>query len=372
MTGLLIHNMKRYAFDKIWFQDNQKWLLKLLNNPFTKRWFRYVLRIRKDDCKLSEKISAIEPNNYRVDLGLKWTKKEGVRHYYRADFRTHNKYSKRIYHAFYFIWLAMHTWDTLFANRYAPQLNLGFDTLTVYPDASPETTSVDGYTVRDVSGTPETWSDLRAGSANGAVDNDANIYIGIFAKDASGEYYLLRRGIFLFDTSSLDSGATISSTVFSLYITSSGNQLGASGVGVVSSNPASNTAVATGDHTSLGTTRYATDLAFASMASSQYNDITLNSSGISAIAKDGITKLGVRIDLDLDNTTPTWGSYKATEFNVRGAEQTGTSADPKLVVTYTVVSGPANVKTYKGLAAASVKSCKGLAIASVKTKKGLN
>ena len=35
-------------------------------------------------------------------------------------------------------------------------------------------------------------------------------------------------------------------------------------------------------------------------------------------------------------------------------------------------AGPANVKTYKGLAAASVKSCKGLAIASVKTKKGLS
>jgi len=35
------------------------------------------------------------------------------------------------------------------------------------------------------------------------------------------------------------------------------------------------------------------------------------------------------------------------------------------------VAGPANVKTYKGLASASVKTCKGLAIASVKSKKGL-
>lgn len=34
-----------------------------------------------------------------------------------------------------------------------------------------------------------------------------------------------------------------------------------------------------------------------------------------------------------------------------------------------IISGPANVKTYKGLASASVKTCKGLAIASVKTKK---
>lgn len=42
------------------------------------------------------------------------------------------------------------------------------------------------------------------------------------------------------------------------------------------------------------------------------------------------------------------------------------------VKVYYTVSGPANVKTYKGLASASVKTCKGLAIASVKTKKGLN
>lgn len=43
-----------------------------------------------------------------------------------------------------------------------------------------------------------------------------------------------------------------------------------------------------------------------------------------------------------------------------------------IYLTYSVISGPANVKTYKGLASASVKTCKGLAIASVKTKKGLN
>lgn len=38
----------------------------------------------------------------------------------------------------------------------------------------------------------------------------------------------------------------------------------------------------------------------------------------------------------------------------------------------TAASGPANVKTYKGVAAASVKTVKGVAIASVKTKKGVS
>lgn len=43
-----------------------------------------------------------------------------------------------------------------------------------------------------------------------------------------------------------------------------------------------------------------------------------------------------------------------------------------MYMTYTAVSGPTNVKTYKGLESASAKTCKGLAIASIKTKKGLN
>ena len=50
------------------------------------------------------------------------------------------------------------------------------------------------------------------------------------------------------------------------------------------------------------------------------------------------------------------------------------SADyaPKLTVTYTVPSGPANLKSYNGLAIASMKSIMGLGIADVKSVNGVS
>ncbi len=71
------------------------------------------------------------------------------------------------------------------------------------------------------------------------------------------------------------------------------------------------------------------------------------------------------------------GSYKATTTvgNYTMSWKLGYSSSNyvhNIVEVVSAISGPANIKTYKGLAAASVKTCKGLAIASVKTKKGLN
>lgn len=70
------------------------------------------------------------------------------------------------------------------------------------------------------------------------------------------------------------------------------------------------------------------------------------------------------------------GSYKATttvgNYTMSWRLQYGSSNNIHNVVEVVpAISGPANVKTYKGLASASVKTKKGLAIASVKTDKGL-
>ena len=47
------------------------------------------------------------------------------------------------------------------------------------------------------------------------------------------------------------------------------------------------------------------------------------------------------------------------------------TGNPKLTVTYTVPSGPANLKSYNGLAIASMKSIMGLGIADIKSVNGL-
>ena len=81
-----------------------------------------------------------------------------------------------------------------------------------------------------------------------------------------------------------------------------------------------------------------TDTAFepgADWTNSQYNDITLNATGISWISVDGITKLGIRAQDDC--TDDYFGLNKhANGKRYYGAEQSGTSLDPKLSVTHAV------------------------------------
>src|SRR3990167_5386340 len=118
-----------YLFDKKWFADKQEFLLWLLNTPIIRIWFRHIMRI---DC--TKKVVLILPNTYWIYEGDK----------IKADFRAHNKFSKRLYYDFYPLWWTFHQWDMLIANPFRPAWNLGFDTLTVYPDPNVEVTSVDG------------------------------------------------------------------------------------------------------------------------------------------------------------------------------------------------------------------------------------
>ena len=65
----------------------------------------------------------------------------------------------------------------------------------------------------------------------------------------------------------------------------------------------------------------------------QYNDVDLNSTGIGWIAKDGITKLGVRNMPDI--TDDDIGSAKYNHYmNCGSADTSGTDKDPKLTVTH--------------------------------------
>lgn len=207
------------------------------------------------------------------------------------------------------------------------------DTSTFYPDPDAETTTVDGtFDKREC--TP--FSDCRdATSSTNAEDNASENYPAKIHTYAN-KYYV-GRGIFLFDTSALGSSATLSSATFSLYITTTQAEHGTGGVALVASTPASNTSLTTDDYDQLGSTRFATDLNTSTISTGAYNTWTLNSSGLAAINKIGVTKLGVRMADDLDNTPPSVTPGLKLEGIVSFmAEQSGTSQDPKLTVTYTV------------------------------------
>jgi len=236
---------------------------------------------------------------------------------------------------------------------------------TFNPDADPENTSVDGY----VSCNPGdiAWATARSAadalSASDTYDgNGGTDYRFLYSRPQVSTYLI--RGILLFDTSSLGSGATEVSGVLSI----TPSTLGAkhtSGLGVCACNPNSNTALAVGDYSAGMTlnsaTEFVTRVAPAGFTANVEKDMTLNASGNTAISKTDITKFMCRTSDDLDNDEPTLAERNGLEIYYADYG----SNKPKLVVTYT--SGPAGVKTINELAIASVKTIQQTVIANVKT-----
>lgn len=317
------------AFNKEFFERHQRKLLWLLNNKFTSRWFKWVLRIRKDDVGYDREIEWVKPNAYAV----KGNKPGEL----IADFRTHPKYGKRIYHAFKPIWWLMHFWDWLVADRVIPEWSFGFSTLTAYPDPDPETTTVDGTVRRQA--VDEVFSTLRNGAGNSSSDNSSpNTAFNIVPSATTDQWARIDRFICLFDTSSLTSGATISAASLSVYGVSKANDSSISpDMNVYASTPASNTALVNADFSQLGTTAFATAISYASIATGAYNDFSLNGTGLAAISKTGVSKFGIRnANYDVANSAPTWAAPPAdNRLVISSAEEMATSQDPKLVVTYT-------------------------------------
>jgi len=288
---------------------------------------RKVLCIRPHDVGYRGRIVALHGHYYTV------RRDDGT---LVSDFRTHRKYAKRLYYGLLPVWRLCHAWDRWVANPLIPAWNVGFDTLTAYPDPNPETTTVDGQVVR--LSVDETWGTLRGGAGNFSDDSSADQQaVRLESSATSNQFGNLTRWIGLFDTSPLTSNAVPSAATVSIWCTGKADNLGAApATNVYSANPASNTALANADYGALGTTAYCdTNLAYSAWTTSAYNDMVLNATGIAAVAVSGVTKYGLRDALyDVANVAPTWSSVQNTTINVNTADQTGTANDPKLVITY--------------------------------------
>lgn len=322
------------VFDKEWFQIHQKKLLWLLNGPL-KVWFRYVLRIRKCDLPSDTKITKITPNSF--SYGEKIMENGGIQR--TTDFRTHNKYAKRLYHAFKPFWYLLHSWDMM-TNYAVPQmnLNLGFDTLTVYPDAGTGGTTVDGK-VRGFIDTSSSFSTVRNSSGALATPTENTSNLGISNDGTTG--WIINRFICLFDTSALTAIAVISSTILSLYGRPKTDVYSQNpNIDIYISNPASNNNLVAADYSTLGTiSQTGSPITYSSFSTSGYNDFTFDSTGIGNISKTGISKFGSRNqNFDTANTAPSLPAGGNAILAFYTADWTGTTQDPKLVITYTLPS----------------------------------
>jgi len=210
---------------------------------------------------------------------------------------------------------------------------------TFYPDAHVESDSVDGYASHSQT---LSWANLRAAVGSSSDDSGAQMFVGIDSDFRPGSNW---RGIYraavLFDTSSINDGATVTDAKLSLYGNSKSDAAGITpSINVYTSNPASDTAIVAGDYDSFGSTALSTEITYAAYNTSGYNDFTLNATGRAAISLTGVTKLGFREgNYDGPNVQPSSGvGYQLTYFS--GYTADNGSNKPKLVVTYTVVSLP--------------------------------
>jgi RHS repeat-associated protein len=214
-------------------------------------------------------------------------------------------------------------------------------TTTVYPDPNTETTSVDGRVAR---GYDAAWSTARdATDGTTKDDSTADDSAGTVNKQAEG--YHIGRGFFLFDTSSLNDGDVVSAGTISIYPTSfanSDNDQYAYEV-FVSSNPAANTALVTADFDQVGSTAYTDTVDIDNLSAGVYADFTLTASGRAAISSTGISKFAMREGHDFENVAPdTNGSTGVNGMSM--AETSGTSQDPKLVITHEPGVGSNNLQ----------------------------
>jgi len=210
-------------------------------------------------------------------------------------------------------------------------------TSTFYPDANPETTTVDGGVLRG--SVDQAFSDIRGGAGTGHTDSETDMMVNILASTTSNQYQELQRCILLFDTSAIPDSATIISAKLYFYIRAKTDGLSAgssdnSKVICVASTPASNTDLVNADYAELGTTSFGESAKQDDLTESAFNSITLNATGLAAISTNGITKLGLRYKFDVDNTTTgiTWASGQRIQLQLDTSDQ-GVNK-PYLEVTY--------------------------------------
>lgn len=199
-------------------------------------------------------------------------------------------------------------------------------TSTFYPNEDTEVSSFDAYIGNDNSN-----YDTAHNATSTTFDlSDSSTTLYVFSQGTWSIY----RSILLFDTSSLTSGASISSAVLSVYHTGNNDPYSDS-IRLTVSNPASNTAVTNTDYdqANFGTTAQAADIAKSSLVINTFADFVLNATGKANISLTSITKFGLRSVADVNSSHPS-SANNYTAFS--SADVAGLSQDPTLAITYTL------------------------------------
>lgn len=315
------------VFSKEWFEKYQTPLLWLANNYYGKQ----ILGIsRKHTPFYDLRIDKIEPNAiyHQPEPGK-----------VLAEFRSHDKYGKRMYYNFKYIWEILHWWDMNVANNFKIQeLNFGFDTLTIYPDSGSGSTTVDGQTYNQ--GKSLAWADMIVEAAAYAYTNYTTDEITYRRSDTvTDKWDGIKRLHISFDTSSIGSGKQVDNATLSFYRYTAADQL-AIDANVYGNSLTDSNNVVTGDHNSIGNTAYCdTPLTYSDFTSSGYKDLDYNTTGKSNVNMTGISEYGIKSTAEASGVSPTWVYNRIGYLTAYMADYGGNTYDPKLYIEYSSAGG---------------------------------
>lgn len=129
-----------------------------------------------------------------------------------------------------------------------------------------------------------------------------------------------------FDTSSLGAGATVSAATVSVYVVSKVN-------GVDDGNDVIQVVQGSATFGSFGSTLGATGIDIGSISTSAYNTFTLDATGRGWVSTTGTTNLGLREYHDMLDSMSS--NINGNSIVLSTSENTGTSQDPYMSITYT-------------------------------------
>jgi hypothetical protein len=211
----------------------------------------------------------------------------------------------------------------------------------IYPQPHTETVTVDGQVCRDTgypgAGTSVSFTAMHNGAGTSVSDTGTNGYYQIYASSTTNEFFNFCRCIYGFDTSPI-AGGTVTAATASFVGNEGVENLGRMNIALAGAAPNSDTVLVAADYQTCLFVAFATALIVGTNWNiGSYSDFTLNSTGEEYIKTDGsVTFFSVMSDWDRANSFGgSWGSEQVTHQGSLMADYTGTSSDPKLVVTYT-------------------------------------
>jgi hypothetical protein len=211
---------------------------------------------------------------------------------------------------------------------------------TFSPDASPETSSVDGYTGN--SNVYGSWSVLMAASATSTLDSGTTLLQTI--RDGGADVYRdFYRPITLFDTSSIgvDQVVTAATQEMTISFVNAGTSWDGINLNVYGISPASNTAIVTADHLTMTRTPLDAGVQWGGLrttGSGAVASFVFDATGRATVNTTGISKYAIGWAYEASDTTPAIDMSGTTGPLWHSAEAGGTANDPILTVTHSAAS----------------------------------